>query len=274
MGCILLVLVVSAAAVAALRDDDPAPARPVGAGENDSARDVPARTLAWLRESTVAGTRLAAPSDLRDGLVAALPGRIVRDSAHPGRVDLVLVPPGSELGGSPEWQRLAAGSVPIASFGSGFEVRQVLEAGTTWSSELAARTAAGRQLAHNDVLSFTPRAEALLRRGAVDPRLLTVLAGLALEHRATVDVPAAAGTGRSDVVRLAVDIIRLDGRRVADYPWGAATVKAFLTLQSPVFMPHEVALYHRSSGLASLEIRYPLPSPTGLLGGPAIPTTR
>ncbi len=230
-----------------------------------------ALALGWLRDSTVEGTRLAVPPELRDRVAAALPGRDVREYSPRVETDLVLVPTGSEAS-AVEARRLVARSFPVAAVSPDFELRQVMAPGRSWARELAARTAAGRELVQNDALVFTARAKAALRAGHVDPRLLTVFAGLALEHRVAVDVPPSPVSTGADSVRLTATILRVDGKRMSDYPWGAANVKAFLTVQSPSFTP--VAVERRGARPGVLAVHYALPSPTGLLDGAVFTTSR
>ena len=267
----LLLAAVATVAVAALlagRSDDQPQAESANREPQAAARiPVPgSATLAWLRDSTVPGTTLAVPATLRRAVAAALPGRDVRGYAEQSRPDLVLVArPGPAVP-----QPLLDRSVTVATLGPGLDLRQVLESGTSWVTELAARRAAGRELVQNDALTLTAPATAVIRRGELDPRLLTVLAGLALEHRIFVDVPADS-PARS--IGLAVRIVLVDGRSVSRYAWGAAIVKAFLDVQSPIFTPGDVALDRTSPGPDALVVRYPFPTPTGLLGGAGFRTT-
>jgi hypothetical protein len=75
-------------------------------------------------------------------------------------------------------------------------------------------------------------------------------------------------------VRLAADVLRVDGRRLVDYPWGAATVKAFLSVQSTTFMPADVTVARTGAVPGALSIRYLLPSPTGVLAGAGFPNAQ
>jgi hypothetical protein len=272
VSCLVALAALTALAVTlvAVLNTDEGPAQPAAAGVGsgvDATRALSSGAVTWLRDSTAVGAGIAVPPHLRLALAAALPGRDVRGYQDAKSGDLIVVADNVTVPA-----RLVTGSVPVASFGAGVDVRQPRAPGVSWATELAARAAAGQELADNNALHFTRRAEAALRGGTMDPRLLTVLAGLSLEHRVWVDVPAVAAG--SETVRLAVHVLRVDGSRISAYPWGAAIVKAFLTVQSPTFTPQEIAVVPRSSGLDALVIRYTLPSPTGLLGGAGFPTTR
>jgi hypothetical protein len=222
--------------------------------------------VTWLRASTGPGTRVAVPAGLRDQVTAALPGVDVRGYGAVGHVDLIVTrtaDPGAAAG--------LALTVPVAALGEGLELRQLLAPGTDWTAEQDARRAAGRELLQNDALSFTRASRPALRQGEVDSRLMTMLAGLALEHRVRVDLPVPPGQVAGSAVRLAADVLRVDGRPLVDYPWGAATVKAFLSVQSTTFIPADVTVARTGAASGALSIRYLLPSPTGVLGGAGFP---
>jgi hypothetical protein len=226
-------------------------------------------SLKWLLSVTKPGTVIAVPTALQESLSAALPGRTVRNYRSAGVSELVVAP----ITGAGVPAELLDRSVPVAAVGTGLEVRQIIPPGTSWVAEQAGRRSAGRELLHNEALTFTPAARTALRNGQVDPRLLTVLAGLALEHEIRIDIPAPSGDSGPTAMRLAANVLKVDGRTLPDYPWGAATAKAFLSVQSAAFVPHQVAVDERSSP-GSLAVRYLLPSPTGLLGGAVFPTAR
>lgn len=120
---------------------------------------------AWINASTDVATTIDAPPDVR--------AELVRDGVAPQRLSaggLLVVTRGG-----------ASGGAPVARFGDGDTALVVSRAGsaTPTAADVAAQAAAGSQLAGNPAVDVSPAAEADLRAGRVDPRVLAMLAGLA-----------------------------------------------------------------------------------------------
>ena len=183
--------------------------------------------------------------------------------------DLVIATPAlrSQFGA-----RLAGVYAPvvIASFGSGaarIDIRAVAADGTAaYDSALAAdrtaRIAAGGQLIGNHHITTSAAAQAALRAGQVDPRLLTMLAALAAQQPLRILTFGDPSPGASAAVPL---------RSVELAPAKAGTQAAarlqsmlsFLQAQRSPFLPATAALVHQSA----LSVEYAAPSPLGLLSG-------
>ena len=168
--------------------------------------------------------------------------------------------------------RLASVYAPvvIASFGSGaarIDIRAVAADGTAaYDSALAAdrsaRIAAGGQLINNRHITISTAAQAVLRAGQVDPRLLTMLAALAGQHPLRVLAFGDPSPGASAAIPL---------RSVKIAPAGAGAHTAarlramlsFLRAQQVPYLPTTAVLV----GQSALSVEYAAPSPLGLLSG-------
>ena len=168
--------------------------------------------------------------------------------------------------------RLASVYAPvvIASFGSGparIDIRAVAADGTAaYDSALAAdrsaRTAAGRQLIHNRHITMSAAAQAVLRAGRVDPRLLAMLAALAAQQPLRIlafgDPSPGASAGiplRSAEIAPANAGIHAAAR--------LRTMLSFLQAQQVPYLPMRAVLVRQSA----LSVEYGAPSPLGLLSG-------
>jgi hypothetical protein len=183
--------------------------------------------------------------------------------------DLVVATPAlrSQFGA-----RLASVYAPvvIAGFGSGaarIDIRAVAPDGTAaYDSALAAdrsaRIAAGRQLIGNRRIAIPASAQAVLRAGQVDPRLLTMLAALAAQQSYRIIDFGDPSPGASAGIPL---------RSVEIAPAGAGTqaaarlraMQSFLRAQQVPYLPMQAALV----GQSALSVQYAAPSPLGLLSG-------
>jgi hypothetical protein len=168
--------------------------------------------------------------------------------------------------------RLASVYAPvvIASFGAGaarIEIRAVAADGTAaYNSALAAdrsaRISAGRQLIGNRHITVSAAAQAELRAGQVDPRLLTVLAALAAQQPLRILAFDDSSPGASAAIPL---------RGVEIAPAGAGTSTAaqlhsmlsFVQAQQVLYLPMRAVL----AGQSALSVEYAAPSPLGLLSG-------
>jgi hypothetical protein len=183
--------------------------------------------------------------------------------------DLVIATPAlrSQFGA-----RLASVYAPvvIASFGAGaarIDIRAVAADGTAaYDSALAAdrsaRIAAGGQLIGNRRIAMSAAAQAVLRAGQVDPRLLAMLAALAAQQPLRVLAFGDPSPGASAAIPL---------RGVELAPANAGTHAAtrlrqmlsFLQAQQVPYLPARAVLV----GQSALSVEYAAPSPLGLLSG-------
>jgi hypothetical protein len=183
--------------------------------------------------------------------------------------DLVVATPAlrSQFGA-----RLASVYAPvvIASFGSGatrIDIRVVPADGaaayeSALAADLSARIAAGRQLIGNRRIVMPAAAQAALRAGRVDPRLLAMLAALAAQQPLRIIAFGDPSPGAGTVIPL---------RSVELGPAAASahatarlrTMLSFLQAQRLPFLPTKAALVNQSA----LSVEYAAPSPLGLLSG-------
>lgn len=239
--------------------------------------------VAWLVVNTTAETSLLSPADLAPRLADGLPDRTVAtyeqvDPRAGAPVDLLVVT--SALGRLPAnapARRIAANSVLVASFGPDLEIRQAVPSGQTWAEEQGARRASGAELAANPSLAFTPGADAAVRAGRLDARLLIVLAGLAIDHALEVDVPVQSPVDEAveppNAPGRVVHVRSVDGRTIDDDPSAPQAVTRFIDAQAAQLTTPDVRV-RRLAGKDVLVIRYPLPSPAGLLNGAGFTTKR
>jgi hypothetical protein len=183
--------------------------------------------------------------------------------------DLVVATPAlrSQFGA-----RLASVYAPvvIAGFGSGparIDIRAVAADGTAAydaaaAADRSARIAAGQQLIRNHRIAMTAAAQAVLRAGRVDPRLLAMLSALAAQQPLRILAFGDPSPGSSAAIPL---------RGVELAPANAGTHAAarlrtmlsFLRAQRQPFLPMTAALVHQSA----LSVEYAAPSPLGLPSG-------
>ncbi len=198
---------------------------------------------------------------VRDGIPASRL-RSLSDPSPPAGAIVVLV----DRPGEPAAD-VGLGSPPLARFADGpghadSEVRLAeVEPLGALQAELDDRTRFGAALAANDAMRWTPEAVAALRAGRVDPRLMTVLAGLTAAHRITVSqLPTAAGEPPDAPRRTAV-ITEFDGASTAD-PANAPALRQWLERQLPPYDP----LVTAQAG-QPLRVGFPAPTPFGLIPG-------
>lgn len=227
---------------------------------SDPVAERPADLLvAWLARNTVPGVRIAVPDGLVTTVSAGLPGRSVvgatQASAEPP--DLVVdVADGASTAAGPD-------RTTVATFGE-LRVSQVMPQGRDPVADVDARVAAGRDLLANPSLTFSRRAERVVRSGRLDPRLLTVLATLATDHTLSVAVPLPAAGEDPRAVRRVLAIRSVDG---AD---PMPTVRSFLSSQSSDLAPMD--LFARPGRSPQpVVVTYQLPSPPGFPGDADFP---
>ncbi len=171
-----------------------------------------------------------------------------------------------------------SGNAPalLASFGSGaslIEVRAAFPGGaaayeSALRAESAARQSAGAQLLHSRRIMVSPQGARQLEAGAVDTRLMVMLAALASlqplqvvafgDAAPGVDIPAA------DLPFREVTITSVGSRGGAA---GLAPVLAMVRAQRAPYQPAFASIVDSAAGRAELLIEFAAPSPLGLLTG-------
>jgi hypothetical protein len=164
----------------------------------------------------------------------------------------------------------------LASFGSGaalIDVRAAFPGGvaaynSALQSDYAMRKSAGEQLLRSRRIMVSVQGAAELRAGAVDTRLLVMLAALASEQPLRVVAFGDASPGVTipapDLPLREVTITSADGRGGTA---GLAPVLAMVRGQRPPYLPAYAAIVDSPAGQAELLIEFAAPSPLGLLTG-------
>ena len=161
--------------------------------------------------------------------------------------------------------------VVIASFGTGtgrIDIRAIAPDGAAaYESALAAdrrsRISAGSQLLRNPRIIVTGDARNSLSAGDVDPRLLMMLAALAVQQPLRIAAFGDPSPGASPAVPLrSVQIAPLGPGAMAESSLRA--MLSFIAAQRQPFQPLRAAFVSSSA----LTVEYAAPSPLGLLGGP------
>jgi hypothetical protein len=159
----------------------------------------------------------------------------------------------------------------IASFGTGpgqIDIRAIAPDGTAaYQAALAAdrrsRISAGSQLLRNPRIIVAAGARKALSAGDVDPRLLLMLAALAVEQPLRISAFGDPSPGASPVVPLrSVQIAPLGPGGKAEA--SLRSMLSFVDAQRQPFQPLRAAF----AGSSALTVEYAAPSPLGLLGGP------
>jgi hypothetical protein len=159
----------------------------------------------------------------------------------------------------------------LASFGSGsarIDVRVIAAGGaraytTALSADLAARKMIGGQLLRNSRVTVSAAARPQLAAGAVDSRLLIILATMSNLHPVSIAGFGGSGPGASPGVPL----------RFADLAAGPVTARAayfplaaaFLRAQKPPYQPALIQAVRLPDGQPALRVDFAAPSPLGLL---------
>lgn len=223
--------------------------------------------VAWIDTELAPDTMLRADALDRAELVAdGVPPARLRDSAAPtapGDVVVVSERPADGLrpdpGPFPCTGVAVIADLPRGSGGAPAIVcRSDLVAAREVEAEQPRRARLGEQLAGNTSVALSPGAAQLLRSGAVDARVVLVLAAIAGSHTLAVSDFPAAPLDPPGAPRRRMVITETDGA-VAD---GAPLplLRNWLNGQKAPFAPTEV----RPVG-AGLVVGFPTPSPGGLL---------
>ncbi len=164
----------------------------------------------------------------------------------------------------------------LASFGSGaslIDVRAAFPGGvaaynSALRADYASRKSAGTQLLRSRRVMVSPQAAGQLEAGAVDTRLLVMLAALAslqpLQVVAFGDASPGAEVPAADLPLREVTLTSADGRGGAA---GLAPVLAMVRAQRAPYQPAFASIVDSAAGQAELLIEFAAPSPLGLLTG-------
>jgi hypothetical protein len=164
----------------------------------------------------------------------------------------------------------------LASFGSGaglIDVRAAFPGGvaaynSALQADYAARKSAGEQLLRSRRIMVSLQGAAELKAGAVDTRLLVMLAALAslqpLRVVAFGDASPGVAVPAADLPLREVTVTSADGRGGAA---GLAPVLAMVRAQRAPYQPAFATIVDSPAGQAELLIEFAAPSPLGLLTG-------
>ena len=286
-----LVAVVFAVGVATVvlsqpgRDRQAPPGAPPGVGA--SSADVALASAAAARQRAAAWVAGQANPDAIVACDPAMCAALQAAGVPAGRL-LVLTPARSDPLGSDLvvatatvrsqfGARLAGVYAPVtvAVFGSGtarIDVRAVAPDGAAaylaaLATDLRARKAAGALMLRNRHIHVAATARAALAAGEVDPRLLVTLATLA--HLHPLDITGFGGPGPGVSASAGVPLRTADITGAAPRGSHPASLQALVTIlraQRPPYLPSSLEIVRIPRGGAVLRIRYPAPSPLGLLG--------
>jgi hypothetical protein len=205
-----------------------------------------------------------------DGLPAARLLVLGTAAADPLGSDVVVATPAVRNQYGTRLQSVYA-PVVIAGFGTGagrIDVRAIAPDGAAaYQAALAAdrrsRISAGSQLLRNPRIIVAVGARKALSAGDVDPRLLMMLAALAVEQPVRISAVGDPSPGASPVVPLrSVQLAPLgSGAKAED---SLRSMLSFIDAQQQPFRPLRAGF----AGSSALTVEYAAPSPLGLLGGP------
>jgi hypothetical protein len=158
----------------------------------------------------------------------------------------------------------------IASFGSGagrIDIRAIAPDGTAaYQSAVAAdrrsRVSAGSQLLRNPRIAVAAEARPALSAGDVDPRLLILLAALAVEQPVRISAfgDPSPGAGQAVPLRSAQLAPLSSGAKAGS---SLRSMLSFIDAQQQPFLPLRASLASKST----LTVVYAAPSPLGLISG-------
>ena len=260
------------AAVGPPRSSRPGPVPAAALGTSAATRGEAAK---WLAAQLAPGAVVACDPAMgaalqADGLPAARLLILGSAAADPLGSDVVVATSAVRNQFGARLESVYAPSV-IASFGSGagrIDVRAIAPDGAAaYRSALAAdrrsRVSAGAQLLRNSRITVAAGARAALSAGDVDPRLLLVLAALAVEQPVRVSAFGDPSPGAGQAVPLRSAQLA-PVRSGAQAESRLRSMLAFIDAQRQPFLPLGASLV----GTSALTVEYAAPSPLGLLGGP------
>jgi len=256
---------------AASRPASPAaPERPGIPGPVTQAADVRNQTAAWVAGQISAGAIVACDPAMCSALVQhGIPAAnllvLGPESADPlGSAVVLATAAVRNMFGT----RLATVYAPqtLASFGTGqarIDVRAMAPDGAAayrgaLAADLRARRAAGAQLLANPRIILPPAARSELAAGAVDARLLIILAAMAVNGPVRVLAFGDLGPGASMGTPLRSAQILASGA-------SAPAMLAFVRAQRPPYLPAQSGLSPAPGGETELTIAFTAPGPLGLL---------
>jgi hypothetical protein len=155
---------------------------------------------------------------------------------------------------------------PVAAFGGGddrVEVRRIesgppAEVHERAVAAQALRLRAGGDLADNPRVTASSDALAALRAGAVDERILSVLATFSATHELHIaGFPTVEGEDGAGMPRRIVEVDRIDDQAVAIGGSGRSPFEAYLDAQRQAYRPAAVAVDPGPSGDAVIRVTYP-----------------
>jgi hypothetical protein len=248
---------------------------PPGARPSDAAQSMTPQQQAgqyrqdaanWITSQVAAGVDVSCDPIMCQALqVGFPPGQLMvltSTAPDPLGAELIVATPAirNQFG-----SRLASVYAPevIAKFGSGpeeIDIRYVVPGGTAAfnaqsRADLNGRIGGGLQLLSNKNVHASPTAQAELRAGQVDPRLLVTLAQLAhgiVLHLVAFDV-GSPGEGLS---------VPLRGAEIGATPAGRSAILTILRGQTTL-APAQEGTKRLSDGEIVVTVRYPAPSPLG-----------
>ena len=249
-----------------------AAAAPAGAaGASGAARSVTSQAAAWVAgqvggDETIACDPVMCAALRAHGVAAGRLLALGPAAAGAQGAEMIVTSPPARPGLSQDAPAL------LASFGSGpgqVQVRAVAPGGaaayqSAVQADLAARRSAGAQLLHSRRLAVGAQGTGQLTAGAVDARLLIMLAMLASQHPWQV----VAFGGASPGVPLAQAPFRQVIITSADQRALAAALALVRAQRSP-YQPARAAIVRLAGGRPGLLIDFAAPGPLGLLGGGA-----
>ncbi|MGH3258338.1 MAG: hypothetical protein ACRDOU_23595 [Streptosporangiaceae bacterium] len=231
-----------------------------------------AQAAAWIAQQILPSAIIGCDSEMCNSLQAAgvSAGRLY--AFQPTTQDpldatvVVATPAVRALFGS----RLASVYAPllIATFGTGAEqvqIRGVWPGGTaafdaSLRTDLSARIEAGDQLLSNKNVRASPSAQADLRDGTVDPRLLVTLSALAAKMPVQLIIFDDSSPGAS-----AEEPLR-GGEIGAASASGLSAIMGFLAAQRSDYLPTKYTTVHLNNGQSAVAVQFDAPGPLGLNG--------
>jgi hypothetical protein len=260
----------TATSSSASRGSGPGPASAAALGASAATRG---KAAVWVTGQVAASAIVACDPAMcsalqADGLPAARLLVLGTAAADPLGSDVVVATPAVRNQFGARLQSVYAPAV-IASFGTGagrIDVRAIAPDGTAaYLAALAAdrrsRISAGGQLLRNPRITATTAARRALSAGDVDPRLLMMLAALAVEQPVRISAFGDPSPGASPVVPLRSAQLAPPGAKAAA---SLRSMLSFIDAQQQPFRPLRAAL----AGSSALTVEYAAPSPLGLLGSP------
>jgi len=239
--------------------------------------DTTSLAAAWVAAQVSHDALVACDQAMCEALTAhGFPGRQLR-LIRPHS----LVPPAQVIVATPvvlrQFGSLSTRWAPaaLARFGAGsasISVRLVAPhgAGTyeaALQADLRSRKASGAAVADNPHISASATAHKQLLAGQVDPRLIVVLTALASMHPIRVLDFGTAVAGESAGIPLRIANLAQD---YAVAGLSRSAYVGFLTkqlhLEPGIYQPEVAGLTHDAAGTLIFQIKYPAPSPLGVLG--------